>query len=427
MNDGPAPAAKIVKCPSCASSITLRGLGRTSTLACSSCRAVIDISGDEFKILQQEQSLAITPVIALGSRGTLKGVLFEVIGFLVRSDGSGQYQWGEYLLFNPYHGFRWLVEANGHWNFVTPLTTAPEPPSGFGHPAIPYEKRRYKHFLAGRAVVRFVLGEFYWLVKAGDTVDVSDYICPPYILSMERDQSEENWAHGEYLPVEELSKAFPDAGPWPFSSGVSANQPAPGSSYRTTLSWYTLYFAVAIIAVHLFVAATARRELIISNSYNFNRTFASGNTIVTEPFELRGVSRNLQLVAEAPVDNSWISLDVSLVKADGSEFDDAVLEVAYYHGSDSDGSWSEGGRLANVVLPSVPAGNYYLRIDHTADPGWSITSIPYKLTVRRDVPYNGNMVVGLLLALMPTGLMWVIKLFFENRRWQESDYGSSEE
>ena len=36
------------------------------------------------------------------------------------------YSWREYLLFNPYKGFRYLTEYNGHWNYVTPLKSVPE-------------------------------------------------------------------------------------------------------------------------------------------------------------------------------------------------------------------------------------------------------------------------------------------------------------
>ena len=35
-----------------------------------------------------------------------------------------RYQWREYLLFNPYHGFRYLTEYAGHWNVVSTLRLA---------------------------------------------------------------------------------------------------------------------------------------------------------------------------------------------------------------------------------------------------------------------------------------------------------------
>ena len=43
-----------------------------------------------------------------------------MIGFQQRSTQSGgeTYSWREYLLFNPYKGFRYLTEFDGHWNFV---------------------------------------------------------------------------------------------------------------------------------------------------------------------------------------------------------------------------------------------------------------------------------------------------------------------
>ena len=34
------------------------------------------------------------------------------------------YSWDEYLLWNPYKGYRWLVESNGHWVLMKTLQTA---------------------------------------------------------------------------------------------------------------------------------------------------------------------------------------------------------------------------------------------------------------------------------------------------------------
>ncbi|MEJ7605177.1 MAG: hypothetical protein WKF37_02675, partial [Bryobacteraceae bacterium] len=69
--------------------------------------------------MQQFQSIErFHPVIPLGTRGNLQGTRYEAIGFQMRGievDGI-QYLWSEYLLFNPYQGYRYLTEYQGHWN-----------------------------------------------------------------------------------------------------------------------------------------------------------------------------------------------------------------------------------------------------------------------------------------------------------------------
>ena len=51
-----------------------------------------------------------------------------MIGFERRTihvDGMA-YSWHEYVLFNPFKGFRYLTEYNGHWNDVQHVEVAAE-------------------------------------------------------------------------------------------------------------------------------------------------------------------------------------------------------------------------------------------------------------------------------------------------------------
>ncbi|MGN7062052.1 DUF4178 domain-containing protein, partial [Neisseria sp. P0001.S006] len=68
------------------------------------------------------------PLIPLGTRGKFHGDAYEAIGFQVRTihvEGEA-YSWAEYLLFNPFKGFRYLTEYNGHWNDVKPVKSLPK-------------------------------------------------------------------------------------------------------------------------------------------------------------------------------------------------------------------------------------------------------------------------------------------------------------
>lgn len=102
------------------------------------------------------------PGIPIGMRGTLKGVEYECIGGLMRRDNHGD-AWREYLLFNPFAGFRWLVAYQGHWSFVEMLLE---------EPARTWRRRwdgePYRLFGRGVAEVVYVVGEFYWQVRRGE-------------------------------------------------------------------------------------------------------------------------------------------------------------------------------------------------------------------------------------------------------------------
>jgi hypothetical protein len=130
---------------------------------------------------------------------------------------------------------------------------------------------------------------------------------------------------------------------------------------------------------------------------------------------------NLQVKVSAPVANSWVYFDGALINEDTGEVDDFDLEVSYYFGQDSDGSWSEGGTTAARYIPAVHPGRYTLRLE----PQWEAGRPPptdYTVTVRSRVPrflYAAAAVLAVL--LWPVILSW--KWFrFEVARWSESDH-----
>jgi hypothetical protein len=71
---------------------------------------------------------------------------------------------------------------------------------------------------------------------------------------------------------------------------------------------------------------------------------------------------NLQVKVVAPVSNSWLYLDGALINEETGAVDEFDVEVSYYSGSDSDGSWSEG-LDSGTVHPARAPGRYTLRLE----------------------------------------------------------------
>jgi len=120
-------------CTACGGPLTLRAEGASESLACPHCGAVLDARDPRHQVLAQYRAkLGPPPKIPIGARGTLRGEQLEVVGKQSRAVRySGViYSWDEYLLWNPYKGYRWLVESNGHWLLLKTLTTAPKEGSG---------------------------------------------------------------------------------------------------------------------------------------------------------------------------------------------------------------------------------------------------------------------------------------------------------
>ena len=116
-------------CTACSGTLELRAEGVSESLACQHCGAVLDARDPKHKILAQyRQKLGAPPKLPIGTMGTFRGEKLQVIGLqrrAVRYSGV-IYSWDEYLLWNPYKGFRWLVESNGHWTLLKTVETAPK-------------------------------------------------------------------------------------------------------------------------------------------------------------------------------------------------------------------------------------------------------------------------------------------------------------
>jgi hypothetical protein len=426
MSAAVAPRVQALACPSCGGEVVVRSLGHAVNVTCANCGSVLDARHPGLRVLQRfaERTVAAVPKIPLGTRGTLHDTPYEVIGFQVRSitvDGE-RYAWDEYLLFNPYVGFRYLTEYRGHWNDVITVKALPSEGFSDGRLAAAYDGDLFRHFQRATARTDFVLGEFPWQVRVGDTAEVSDFVAPPRILSSEAAGPDDTtWSLGTYVSAARVWQAFGLPGTPPTAVGVYANQPSP---HAATAQGRWSVFAVLLVLLLAVQAVTmfgARNEEVLARSYVLRPPGGEAAAFVTEPFALAGRTSNVELRVDTDVENSWLYLGLALIDAERGTARDFGREIGYYTGYDSeDGSWREGSPRDRVRIPAVPAGRYYLRVAPEAAPG--ATPIRYTIRVRRDVPSFGYFFVALALLAAPPIVSGVAAWSFEQRRWQESDY-----
>jgi hypothetical protein len=330
------------------------------------------------------------------------------------------YSWHEYLLFNPYKGFRYLTEYNGHWNDVAVLKALPEVHPYASFPTVKYLGETYKHFQTATAGTSFVLGEFPWQVRVGESAVVTDYVSPPRVLASEQSGQEITWSLGEYMSGKDLWKAFRLKGDPPEAIGVYENQPSPVST-ETKKVWIAFAaFALLLVMMMIGFDLAARNEQIFTGYYKYDSNQRGEASFVTDDFEVKGHRSNVEVQTSTDLNNRWIYLNYALINEDTGQAFDFGREVSYYHGYDSDGSWSEGSVNDSVAIPSVPAGRYYLRVEPEGDPGYGVTY--YTVKVKRDVPQYSFYGIALGALLVPAVLFTWRSLSFEHMRWSESDH-----
>jgi hypothetical protein len=447
--------AAALNCPKCGAVVELRAAGQTQSAVCGSCGSIIDTANPVWTVLQAatEKLAQFKPLIPIGARGELFGVTWEVIGLQRRGDKS--VSWFEYLLFNPWNGFRFLTTWGGHWNFVERVLDVPEVVGSHRQ----FRGQKFKLFARGDVRVLAVLGEFYWKVERGEHALYWDYVRPPEMLSQENypELKEEAFSLGHYIAPNEVMNAFKVSG-FPWRTGIFANQPNPWDRrLKTILPWFILALIVAICIEG--GTAAQETEALWESSYLYQRvappaggtatstlgvgqTFPSTaapieaggaepregataapdpNTITTPHFRIKNPGTHpVNVRISAPVSNSWIGFDIDLVNVETKEVYPANLEVSYYFGTDSDGSWSEGGTTSSTDIPEVPAGEYYLEIDPEADP--SAVQIPYTVNVQTGGVFASNFILTLLIILAWPAFILYRRHAWEKARWEESDF-----
>jgi hypothetical protein len=420
-----APAVASLSCPQCGAAIELRTLDQALSVVCASCGSILDARDPNLHVLQEFQARQkFTPQIPLGARGTLKGVKWEVVGYQVRGAtiGGTTYYWEEYLLFNPYKGFRYLVQYDGHWNDAQVVKAAPVESMSGGRPYVTLHGETFKHFQTATAETYFVLGEFPWQVRVGDRAVTRDFVAPPRMLSEEQTPEETTWSLGTYTPAAQIWSAFGLSGKPPHARGVYANQPDEFMPRAGSMAKRYLLFLAVLVGLVLIRLVTASRETVFATNAAFFRPGAPADSLafVTPTFSVSGRTANLEVTTEAQVDNGWAYFEYALVNESTGTTYEFGREVSYYHGRDSDGNWTEGSRRDRAVLPSVPAGQYFLRVAPEAEV--STPFLEYRIVVRRDVPMLTPYLICLALLALPPIFVALRAWGMESARWKESDY-----
>ncbi|MBI4346177.1 MAG: DUF4178 domain-containing protein [Elusimicrobia bacterium] len=292
-------------------------------------------------------------------------------------------------------------------------------PDESADPVATYEGRRYRHFQTSQPVVTYVVGEFPWKVKVGEKSRARDFVCPPHLLSQEVTGKDSVWTHGRYLEPEEVWAAFKLPGSPPARVGVAPAQPNPYEASWAGLTAAFFALAAAAVGLAIAIALQASGETVFERSFSYDPA-AVEKSVVTEVFELRGHTANVEVALNTSLNNQWAYFSLALINADTDVALDFGRDVAYYQGSEDGEAWSEGSQVDVAYLPRVPSGRYYLRIEPETDA--STGPFGFTLRLRRDVARASFAVVALILLALPVLWFWWRRNTFEQSRWVESDH-----
>src|SRR5258708_32832835 len=86
----PAVSVRSLSCPNCGAAVTVRSFGQAVNGVCGSCQSILDAQDPKVQVLQQFKNAGkYEPLISLGTRGKLRGTLFELVGCPRRKSDVG--------------------------------------------------------------------------------------------------------------------------------------------------------------------------------------------------------------------------------------------------------------------------------------------------------------------------------------------------
>ena len=409
------------RCTQCNGMLDLKAPDVTRRVACPFCGALLDCSYGKLAFLQLLDKPQIEPQIPLGRKGTLEGVEWTCIAFLVRSctvEGT-RYAWFEYLLYNRAHGFRWLMNSNGHWTFLTPIP-AGEVLVGFKQAL--YNNQAYALYQTVNTTTDYVVGECYWAVSQHERGFAAEYVRPPRSLNLDRTQEEVSFTKGALMPSKVVQDAFKiqDLGR---PSGVASAQVNPfkekaASTWRWSLGW-----AGALIALFIVFASMSG-----SGTYLEQRFTVPPGAMPQSP-EAMSFSEPFKIPTKTPLEvnvngtglsNQWLGIQTDLVNTDSYEVISLYFELEDYHGVTEGESWAERNGNISKSTADVDPGNYVMRVTPSWEGAQPPPRDPVSIAVKADPPGMCCPLMMLLLILCIPAYLSVRSSAFESARWNDS-------
>ncbi|WP_374524100.1 DUF4178 domain-containing protein [Sphingopyxis sp.] len=367
-------AGRAITCPSCGGSIAIKAAGHSVTLGCQYCGALLDVAHPDVAIIAKYRTALQGLTLPLGTRGTLFGTEWEAIGALARNDGDAY--WTEFLLFNPYAGYRWLVQSEDDWQFGTMLLDRPVVD---GESAVWRGSRYTIDYDPVSTTTDRVVGEFYWRVQAGDLVTASTYSSGNDMLSAEWTDGEINWTQLVSLSAGNIHAAFGLSPPASFDAwgdgtddddgggagglgflGRAQRMGGPDVMAMVLMGIVTL-IASLFVMVGFGVATQSVENTVNVAVDGAEQSLKIGTLTIDRSYQ--PVTINAR---SGSFDNRWIDLDYMLVDRATQRAHTAYGVVERYSGTDSDGPWTEGSYSATVKFSAIPRGTYDVVVDAQA-------------------------------------------------------------
>jgi hypothetical protein len=159
--------------------------------------------------------------------------------------------------------------------------------------------------------------------------------------------------------------------------------------------WFTcLWLMLALSGLAVLLLLIFPNRNVFSEGYMFEPGTPDAAPFVTPVFELTGRPSNARVSIQTDLKNRWAYFNLALINEQTGQGFEFGREVSYYDNEEDDDPAGRGSD--SVIVPSVPAGRYYLRVEPQSS--WAVR---YSIEVRRGVPNYSFFFLAAGLLLIP--------------------------
>jgi len=353
------------KCPKCQTETVIHSREKLLVFACPHCFKIYSKTNPEKYINLRNTSLGYNKHFPIGAKGEHDGKRYTVIGNVTKHNARNQYdKWEEIVLIDELGEISYLNCAFGHFTWLKQVYDVDYSKLiGPDEKKAVHQGRKYTFFMRYKYKTKYCRGEFTY-----DPVDVSkqectDFISPPYLISVEQDEKgNKDIFFGKHFSRKQIAKIFDNPAIREMEKeGIGMAQPVLGG---INVKQFILSM---LVLVGLFIGIS-----IITESSKSNRPFMntivkiqpdSEQEFVTNSFYLdsSSYSNYLTFFTRTPLSNEWVEVSMSLVNEKTGEEREFGVISEYYSGVDNGYSWSEGSDDGIGHISSVPGGKYHLK------------------------------------------------------------------
>lgn len=418
------PEGEVFKCRTCNAENRVLTYPYGQSWVCGKCETRHSYTGGQYTTHGGQHTYDQDFCFDIGDQITLEGCDYQVVGLAHKYDiDSRTDYWHEYTLYSRLHGFMFLTESAGHWTYLKETRHAPKPTDARLH-HIGFDKREFRRYSRYHYRILYALGEFPGNVFSNhEKTESMDYVAPPEILSIEKDhKGRVTWFRGKYVPPEVIAGQTTSS--LHQRAGIAPAQPSLiDVSTETIVKSGGIALLLAML-VQILTGSMHTNRQIFKSDYVFSDSLNT-QLFISPKFDLEKKSSNLELDFNAPLTNTWLELNVTLVNAvNGNEYS-AEEGIEYYSGTDGGEYWTEGSQSETIHFTKIPAGTYFLQMTASRDsnmytrPGLFTGKLVYDVSTYRNI-----WIVVILLLTWPA-IMGIIRYYTEKARWGNSEFANS--